>query len=343
MKLRLPSFIASFLVFFLIMEVMRELLLSRKSMEEFMDNTLKFVELSILSAILFLLYALVAYLVLFYCYKKFAKGLTATLVLLGALSVIGLRYVLEEIVLKAITGFGNYYGGITVSYYIFDNLYYAILYTAFGVCWFFVTYSVYKEQQQQALQLENKKSELSFLRAQVNPHFLFNMLNNIYALINMGSDKALMATDKLSQLLRYSLYEANQQVTVERELQSVNDYVELQGLRFRESVQITTTVSPNIDTLPIMPFVLLPLIENAFKHGVATDALQPIILDLKHDGSTLQITVANAIATREKDETGGIGIGNLKKRLELTYGKNHNFKVHNDGKRHTVIINLNIA
>lgn len=343
MKLRLLRFIGSFFVFYFVMEVLREVLLSRERYERFVANTLAFIELSLLSSLLFLLYAIVAYLLLFYFYKRVQKWQIFCLLVVAALSIIGLRYVLEEVVLKAITGYGNYYDGVTVHYYIFDNLYYAMLYSAFGITWFFINYSMYREQQQQVLLLENKKTELSYLRAQVNPHFLFNMLNNIYALINMGSDKALTATDKLSQLLRYSLYDADQLVTLDKELQSVNDYVALEELRFRESVQFITTTTPNLPTIKIMPFILLPLVENAFKHGLATNVDSPIELAIILENNVLTVAIENAIATGLKDSIGGIGIENLKKRLQLTYGANHTFNIINTSKRYTVQITLNLA
>ena len=176
--------------------------------------------------------------------------------ILIAIAVIGLRYLVEEVIIKAFTGYGNYYEGTTAWYYIADNLYYAILYTIFGVSWFFINFSMFKEQRQQQMELENKKTELSFLKSQVNPHFLFNMLNNIYSLINMGSDKALMATDKLSKLLRYSLYESDSMVTVAHEVQSIKDYISLQELRFRESVQTTILIDPKTESQKIAPFLL---------------------------------------------------------------------------------------
>ncbi len=326
MKLKLLRLLGVFYLFFLVMEVLRELLLSPKKLEQFiaapMDGTLQL----FIASLLFLAYTLAAYIFLFYRYSRQPKFYTMLGIIACALSVIGLRYVVDEVIIKAITGYGNYNEGTTVLYYILDNLYYAILYTIFGISWFFINYSMFREQRQQQLELENKKTELSFLRAQVNPHFLFNMLNNIYSLINMGSDKALMATDKLSQLLRYSLYETDQLVTVNSEVQAVNDYVLLQELRFRESLQISITVDPQIAEKKIAPFLLMPLVENAFKHGVVIDPANPIKIEVKQTTDGLQMSVINAIANREKDSVGGIGIENLRKRLDLIYTDQHEYK-----------------
>lgn len=181
-----------------------------------------------MSSLILLAYTAAAYFTLFRRYTKQPKWVTAITITFIALGVIGLRYFVEEAMMRALLGYGNYNVGTTALYYVSDNVYYAILCTIFGVNWFFINYSIYKEQLQQQLELENKKTELSFLRTQVNPHFLFNMLNNIYSLINMGSDKALMATDKLSKLLRYSLYESDKTVTAAQEVRAVHDYVSLQ-------------------------------------------------------------------------------------------------------------------
>ncbi|ARN78563.1 hypothetical protein BST97_11515 [Nonlabens spongiae] len=326
MKLKLGRFIAAFYAFFLLMEVLRELLRSSKYVDQFVSEPWDMTLLVLQSSVLFLAYAICTYLYLYYQYQKRAKWFHVLAVFAIALGIIGLRYLVEEVIIKSITGYGNYYEGTTAYYYIADNLYYAILYTLFGVAYFFIFYGQFKERRQRQLELENKKTELSFLRSQVNPHFLFNMLNNIYSLINMGSDKALLATDRLSKLLRYSLYESDEMVTVEHEVQSIHDYIALQELRFRESVQTTITLDPQSIHHKILPFVLMPLVENAFKHGEVTDANHPVRIAIKAMGEYLDITISNKIADKNKDEVGGIGVENLEKRLQLTYGDRHVFE-----------------
>jgi hypothetical protein len=321
MKLRLVRFIGVFFLFFFFTEALRDILRFPEKLDAATFDYVGFALSSLRSAVLFLCYALFSYLFLFYRYKKQSKTVSFLGVIIIALSVIGLRALVEEVILKAIRGYGNYYEGTTVAFYIVDNLYYALLYTAFGVCWFFVNYSSVRDRQRQELLLENKKSELAFLKSQINPHFLFNMLNNIYSLINMGSDKALVATEKLSQLLRYSLYETDKLVTIREELDAVHGYIDLEKLRFRESVQTTITTTPDVMELQVTPFLLMPLVENAFKHGVATDEKRPIEIGISQENGRLKIQVRNAIAQQEKDTVGGIGIQNLEKRLELTYGQ----------------------
>lgn len=340
MKLRILRLIGAFYAFFFVMEVLRQVLISASQLQQFIAHPLDSAFHLFISSLLFLGYTLAAYIYLYYRYTKQPKTYTVLAVISLALCVIGLRYLVEEVIIKAIVGYGNYNPGTTALYYIMDNLYYAILYTIFGVSWFFMNYSMFKEQRQQQLELENKKTELSFLRAQVNPHFLFNMLNNIYSLINMGSDKALMATDKLSQLLRYSLYESGQQVTVDSEIKAVEDYISLQELRFRESVQTTITIDPQVHHEKIAPFLLMPLIENSFKHGVVTDASRPISISITAVDRGIAMKVSNAIAQREKDPVGGIGVENLRKRLQLIYADQHHFEQHSKDEYFTTTITI---
>ena len=131
-------------------------------------------------------YCLLAILVYFSFYKFYPQKQKWQLALgiFGA-SIVGVltRYLLEEQLIYHISGYKNYASDYSASYYYFDNLYYVLLYAAIGTIFFFVQYSKYAEQEKNTLELENKKAELSFLRSQVNPHFLFNSLNNLYSLI----------------------------------------------------------------------------------------------------------------------------------------------------------------
>jgi LytS/YehU family sensor histidine kinase len=343
MKLKLLRLLGVFYLFFFVMEVLRELLLSSKKLDQFIDHPIDSALQLFIASLLFFAYTLAAYSFLYHGYPKQSKLFTILGIIVCAISVIGLRYVVEEVLIKAITGYGNYNEGTTAIYYILDNLYYAILYTIFGVSWFFINYSIHKEQRQQQLELENKKTELSFLRAQVNPHFLFNMLNNIYSLINMGSDKALMATDKLSKLLRYSLYESEKMVTVTQEIQAVRDYLSLQELRFRESVHLNISVHPETIHKEIAPFLLMPLVENAFKHGLVTDENHPVEITITPFKNGLRMKIKNAIAQRKKDTVGGIGVENLKKRLQLIYGERHEFETHIKNNSYTTTLTITNA
>lgn len=217
-----------------------------------------------------------------------------------------------------------------------------------------LNYVVTQEKIQQEKQSENLLSELSFLRSQISPHFIFNVLNGIVYLIRSKSDLAEPVTLKLSELMRYMLYETgNAQIPLEKELNYLKNYVELQKVRFEEDVEIrlntegvadfglemsdvgTTNNILNQQSKigKIEPMLLIPFVENAFKHGVGT-VLNPIIdIDLKVVGNTLSFSVKNKMATDNeatKDASSGIGLKNVQRRLELLYPNAHQLTIEKD-------------
>jgi len=174
------------------------------------------------------------------------------------------------------------------------------------------------------LEHERTKAELAELKSQINPHFLFNSLNAIYALIDMDSDKAQEATHALSNLLRYVLNEKNEDmVPLADELKFTRDYIELMSLRFSSDMLSLKVEMPDApDGGKIAPMVLMTLIENAFKHGIS-NAEPSFILILMHiDDGRLVATISNSVFPKSGDDRreGGIGLDNLSRRLELLYG-----------------------
>ena len=141
------------------------------------------------------------------------------------------------------------------------------IFIIYGIVFYFIRYSYYKELQQRELLLQNRQSELSFLRSQINPHFLFNSLNNIYSLAYQQSERVLPAIAGLSDLLRYMLYDANEKVPLEKELEYIRKYIDLQRLRFEQPVKAEFIVPAIPAKFLIPPLLLIPFVENAFKHG----------------------------------------------------------------------------
>jgi sensor histidine kinase YesM len=233
------------------------------------------------------------------------------------------RFFLQERVVLFLFGFGNYHDNLSYKYYLFDNLYYAVIFTALGVVFYFIQYSKYKEQQQQELLLQNKQTELAFLRSQINPHFLFNTLNNIYTLVYQKSDNALKAMDKLTSILRYALYEPHHMVKISTEIKYIEDFIALQQLRYDFKTYIDFHVDVKTLNHLIPPFSLIPFVENAFKHGHLKDENHPFIFHCKKENEQVIFTINNQIAIQEKDKTGGIGLENIKKRLALIYQQEH--------------------
>ena len=202
----------------------------------------------------------------------------------------------------------------------------------------------YEIERARAIELENLhlQSELRFLKAQMNPHFLFNTLNNIYSLIVMKSDKAETALIRLSDLLRYILYESAGKVSLQKELKVLYAYIELFQLRFQQklSVEIINEVDYPVE---IESLLLIPFLENAIKHSAI--GLQPATVLMKitrQEKNKLNVYVHNTKANPPiEQEVGGIGLINIKKRLELLYPGKHELII--DENEHTFSVTLTIV
>ena len=187
---------------------------------------------------------------------------------------------------------------------------------------------------------ERHTAELDSLKAQINPHFLFNTLNSIYALAVKDKSNATANTLlKLSGLMRYMFTDAgNEFVTLDKEIGSINDYIELQKLRLDKKVLLEYKVTGSTTNKQIAPLTLMPFIENAFKHGVNPDEDSHINIQIKIEDNHLTLTVENNKVNVQLDphEIGGIGIENTKSRLRLLYPSQHNLLLSEDEKHYSV-------
>lgn len=188
--------------------------------------------------------------------------------------------------------------------------------------------------QQNVLNLENEKleSELKFLKSQINPHFLFNTLNNLYALTLQKSDKAPDVVLQLSNLLEYSLYsEKKNEVELREEIRLLKGYIDLEVLRFGKRLTIEQEISDDLDGLMIAPLLLLPFVENSFKHGAGRDIHSPFIkIKISVTGDQLFFYISNSfISDAGKNETYSerIGLKNVRRRLELLYQGRHQLDI----------------
>lgn len=182
-------------------------------------------------------------------------------------------------------------------------------------------------------ELENQKlqAELSFLKMQINPHFLFNALNNIYSLAVLEkSHRTRDGIMKLSGLLRYMLYEKEDEeykVSLDKEITHINHFIDLQKLRYDGDIFIQFSIEGDTLHKKIPPLLLFPLIENACKHGILQDAERPVNIQLTITGHQLQCSIHNATSHFLKDQTGGIGLANVRKRLSLLYPGRHTLTI----------------
>lgn len=296
--------------------------------------------LNVTAAIPFMGFTLVLYYLLLKYYKRTSTRNLLVILFAGSSSMIALRYIIEEVILRWITGTGNYREGTTLWYYFLDNTYYVLLYGSVGVVYYFIQYAFHTEREKSALEIENKVTQLQFLRNQVNPHFLFNSLNNIYSLVYQKSDNALPSVNKLSKLLRYSLYESAAKVGIDKEIEHIQNYMDLEQLRREKTIEVITEIDPEIWSLQIPPYLLLPFVENAYKHGDLHNKMNPITIKLIIKDNWLSCQVSNAIKTKQKDAVGGIGLPNIKKRLELLYGDKHRLHINNSNG--IFIVNLEL-
>jgi len=209
--------------------------------------------------------------------------------------------------------------------YFFTIFPYLFIWAMSTVYWF-ITDKIRTEQLLKERENENLKTELSFLRSQVSPHFLFNVLNNMVAMARLKSDMLEPSLIRLSGLMRYMLYESDEaSVTLLRETEYVNSYIELQKIRYAKSLIIRVDMDPGDNQL-IEPMLLIPFIENAFKHGTGIIENPEIDISLKISDGLIDFRVKNKFDPKNeevKDKTSGIGLPNVIRRLNLLYDQKH--------------------
>jgi two-component system LytT family sensor kinase len=202
-----------------------------------------------------------------------------------------------------------------------------------------------KEFLQKETETEKLNSELAFLKSQINPHFLFNTLNNLFSLARSHSDNTANAIMKLSELMRYMLEDTNgKKVQLYRELDYIKNYLELQRLRLDDVVKVELIIEGDFQNKTIEPLLLIPFIENAFKHGISYHEHSFVRIEITSNDDELLMKVENSIPTHqaEKDEVSGIGLKNVKKRLELLYPGAHLLNIVQNESRYLVHLNINL-
>jgi two-component system, LytTR family, sensor kinase len=214
----------------------------------------------------------------------------------------------------------------------------------FGIIKHIYNYIKLKQAAQQ-LRIEKQEAELNYLRSQTNPHFLFNTLNNIYSLARDKSDLAPESILRLSKILRYMLYEATgDYIAIEQELKIISDYIALEGLRYDETLRINFNYDVEEMKQALPPLLLIPLVENAFKHGVSETRDKPFVdIHLSVKLRQLLFIVKNsAEAFSEGNVKENIGLSNLRRQLELLY-KDYALQVQQGKAQFTATLKINLA
>jgi len=178
-------------------------------------------------------------------------------------------------------------------------------------------------QERKELEKDKVTTELSFLKAQINPHFFFNTLNNIYALTEIDPKVAGEAIHKLSKMMRYLLYDTQQgDNMLSQEIAFVKNYISLMKLRLTDVVKINIDIPANLQDMPLAPMILLPFVENAFKHGISATKQSHININIFQKDKVLDVTVNNSVMkdnSTSLDTNTGIGLVNTRRRLDLLY------------------------
>ncbi|MFN8345689.1 MAG: histidine kinase [Spirosomataceae bacterium] len=206
------------------------------------------------------------------------------------------------------------------------------------------------ELEAKTKEIENERltSELRFLKAQINPHFLFNTLNNLYYLAFTHSPNTTEVIAKLSQMMRYMIYDSNHaKVPLSKEIEYMKNYISLEKLRLNEPIPIHFEITGNTNGILIVPLIFISFLENAFKHGVSNNFSGAwITADIVLEGTACIYTVANSRLPdnlMNKEEQSGIGLNNVKRRLELSYPDNFELEIEDKADEYRVRLKLNLV
>jgi len=221
------------------------------------------------------------------------------------------------------------------------------LVTFFAVAIKLLKYWYANQQAQQVLAKEKLQAELKFLKTQIHPHFLFNTLNNLYALTLKKSERAPEMVLKLSELINYMLYECtSDEVQLTKEIKFIRNYGAIEKMRYGDKLDIDIRVSGDVNDRKIAPLVLLPFVENCFKHGVSKQINHSWIrIDISSNDSVLTIKVENSKISEVPNVmkvVSGIGLQNVRKRLSLIYPDRHQLDIHDEDESYLVVLKINI-
>lgn len=275
--------------------------------------------------------------------KKFLRYLLEFIgpfALIVALRVIVSRYLIDGYTYQEHYFYSTVFIVQTASITLFIVIFVGML--RFAVEWF--------ELEARRREIENEKliSELNFLKAQINPHFLFNTLNNLYYLVFTKSDNATEVISKLSQMMRYMIYETNhEKVAMSKEIEYMQNYIDLEKLRLSNQVPIQLTVEGDPSQATISPLIFITFLENAFKHGVSSSkpgAWVNVAIHVSKTECAYEV-INSKIASAHPNANGksGIGLQNVKRRLELSYPGKYDLKIDDLADQYKVSLKIDLT
>lgn len=275
--------------------------------------------------------------------KKLIKAAALTILILAV--IVAYRYFIEYFVFLPVFGFDNYNGHQWKIAHFIQNVffYYFPTYFVYGLMYFFVENWYQSRRRQLELKNELADAELALLRSQINPHFLFNCINDIYSLAYTKSESASIALLKLADILRYMLMVSGKQfIELQDELNYLQNVISLHQLTSKGSSQIEINFEGDNTSRKISPLIYIAFLENALKHGVLNDQENPVTITHTAAAATLCLTVTNKKNFGYKDQTGGIGLMNVKRRLELIYPMKHNLLIRDDSDYYQISLILEV-
>jgi LytS/YehU family sensor histidine kinase len=191
------------------------------------------------------------------------------------------------------------------------------------------------------LEKQNLEQQLEYLKYQISPHFFMNTLNNIHALVDIDSEKAKQTILELSKMMRFVLYEGNKQgVPLDREIAFLQNYITLMKLRYTDKVRITVDTPASMPNKEVPPLMFITFVENAFKHGVFYRLESFIEVKIESREDHLVFSCRNSKIPKEDDKHGGVGLTNVKQRLDLIYGDRYTLDINDEQNTYTVKLTI---
>lgn len=281
--------------------------------------------------------------------KVFKKQGVAIYLVLLLVSIIFMLWLNEEIRDWVFSEYGSQRSGRNNGFRrgpVMGTTFQLLFIVTIGITYRFFADNLKEKEIIKEAENEHLKSELSFLRSQISPHFMFNVLNSVVSLSRRKPEMVEPVVIKLSELMRYMIYETtDSKVPLQKEAIYLGSYIDLQKIRFGNDIEINFDMENIESNCSIEPMLLIPFVENAFKHGVGMVKDPSIDIHLSYQKNTLKFTVKNkanpASKLEKKDESSGIGLANVKRRLELLHPENYvlNIEDNND----TYLIHLEIT
>jgi len=234
----------------------------------------------------------------------------------------------------------------TFKFQLIVATYYGILYIILGGLLKLSLNGIESHRQKLKLEKQNIKSELALLRSQVNPHFLFNTLNTIHSFVISNHPKTAQAVIKLSDIMRYMLYEAaREKITLDKEIEYLNSYIMLQNFRLEKSRFVEFKLKGKTSGILIPPMLFTPFVENAFKHGKKKDKETGIIIHLEASEKLIFFKIINCIdlvKSMEIEKNKGFGLKNVKRRLELLFPGKHSLQIIDDKNKFKILLRIEL-